>query len=332
MEPKIVKIQRAEFAFITDLHLSAHPPGRRVDDYETAIINKLATVREWTQNRNSICLCGGDVLHIKSPFSKANSNRMLNRVIDLFKGFNTGKVYGIVGNHDIQFDRHDTFDHQPLGILAHAGAYEVLEGSTIFEDPNGLRVEVVPFHYEDDMVLLQRILNTPKRANGVDYRIGMAHAMARPGGAQSHFGNPIIGYDLLEDIDFDVFLWGHDHSHVEDTEVGKCLHIHPGSLARAALASDEVDRDIYAVGLRFVDSESWGILKKPLPTAPLEVAFRVADKDIVKASETTEVKGFVKELGARLGSIATIDAIEVIEELCGTDIPLKDTVTELCEF
>jgi DNA repair exonuclease SbcCD nuclease subunit len=332
VEPKIVKVEQAEFVFVTDLHLSALAPGRRVDDYEEALFVKLKAVQDWAHRRGAICLCGGDVFHIKSPLSKGNSNLMINRAIDLFGGFPSGKVYGIVGNHDIQFDRHDTLDQQPLGILVHAGVYDILQDSVIFKDVNGLQVEVVGFHYEEEMALLQRILGTPSRPEGVDYRIGIAHAMARPGGAQSHFGHPIIGYDLLEDVDFDCILWGHDHSFVEDTEVGKCLHVHPGSLARAALSSDETDREVHAVGLKFRDAEEWGLLKKKLPVTPLEIAFRTQDREILKADESTEVQGFVRDMGQRLGTIATVDALAVLEDLTKDDKQLQELVKDLCDF
>jgi DNA repair exonuclease SbcCD nuclease subunit len=319
------------FTYMTDMHLSAIPPGRRTGDYRGAILKKIETIQEWTNRLNGVCLCGGDVFHIKKPMSKANPKGLITEVIDLFGGFNTGKVWGVVGNHDIEFDRHDTLNNQPLGVLCHAGVYEPIRASEFFTDRDGLVVEVVGFDYADDMTMLDEILAYPPRSEGVDYRIGIAHAMARPGGAQNMFGSPIIGYDLLEDIDFDVFLWGHDHSRVEPTEVGICTHFHPGSLARAALAQDEVERPIMALGLKF-DKAGWGFKERELTVEPLEIAFRTGDKKVLEANKGTEYKAFISQVTTDIGEINVSDPIEIIKELCGDDQELVDLIMQVCDM
>jgi hypothetical protein len=192
-------------------------------------------------------------------------------------------------------------------------------------------VEILGFDTGNELDVLDKILKTPKRDDGVDYRIGMAHAMARPGGVQEMHGHPIIGYDLLEDIDFDCFLWGHDHSRVEPTEVGICTHFHPGSLSRAALSQDEVDRKVTVLGLKFTE-DGWGFKEREVPTTPLEAAFRVADKKIQKANESTEVQGFVSEMSDSIGSIEVSDPRAVIEGLCGDDTKLKELILDVCEL
>jgi len=215
-------------------------------------------------------------------------------------------------------------------VLAAAEAFEILWEPKIFEEA-GVRVEVVPFHTGPELDVLDRILRTPPRAKGVDYRIGIAHAMARPGGVQEMHGQAIIGYDLLEDIDFDVFLWGHDHSRVEPKEVGACTHFHPGSMARAALSGDEVDRPVTLLGLKFT-SEGWGFKETEIPVQPTEVVFRTADKGVEKASEGSEIKGFLQGMQESIGSIEIADPLKILDELCKEDPKLKALVLELCEY
>lgn len=317
-------------SFITDIHLSDRAPGRRMDDYRTAIINKIKVAQEWTNRMGGVCLCGGDVFHIKNPSSLSNSNELINEAIDVFGGFNTGKVYGIVGNHDIQYDRFDTLDNQPLGVLIHAGVYDAMPYQMIVRSKSGLMVEVCGFWYEDELSLLEK-LNSGRPKRLCDYRIGMAHAMARPGGVQEMHGHPIIGYDLLEGIDFDCFLWGHDHSRVEPTEVGNCTHFHPGSLSRAALSQDEVDRPVTILGLKFTE-EGWGFKEREVPTTPLDAAFRTADKKVNRVGDSSEVQGFIQGMSSSIGSIEVSDPRAVIEELCGKDQKLLDICMEVCEL
>jgi predicted phosphodiesterase len=322
------------FTYMTDIHLSALPPGRRVGNYRKSILNKIRFIQEWNNRLGGVCLCGGDFFHIKKPLSRANPKGLINDAIDILSGFNTGKILGVVGNHDVEYDRMDTLDNQPLGVLAHAGVYEILSEPTLFEDKNGLTVEVVPFHSDEDIQVLQNILEMDKalrKTKRPDYRIGIAHAMARPGGAQAMHGQPIIGYNLLEDIDFDAFLWGHDHSRVEPTEVGICTHFHPGSLSRAALSHDEVEQPIMALGLQF-SSEGWGFKEREIPVEALEVAFRTGDKAVQKADESTDYKAFIQDVTSSIGELEVSDPIEIIRSLCAEDPKLESLVMEVCEF
>ena len=317
------------FTFFTDAHFSARPPGRRVGDYQASLMNKLKFIREWTNTKGGSCLFGGDLLHIKTPGSFCNTKSLLRELIEELSSFKDGKLYGVVGNHDVQYDRLDTLKDQPLGVLEAAGVFEILNTNRFHL--GNIDVEVVGFHTGEELDVLQKILDTPKRDEGITYRIGVAHAMARPGGVQDHFGHPVIGYDLLEDIDFDVFLWGHDHSRVEPTEVGSCTHFHPGSMARAALSKEETDRPVTVLGLRFTE-DGWGFREVEIPVEPLKIAFRTADKDISKIQDGTEVQGFLQEVKDSIGTIETQDPLRIIEELCGVDEKLKALVMELAEL
>lgn len=323
-------------AYVTDIHFSDRPPGRRADDYRKAIMGKMRFVKDWLQEQaqahgtsDGVCLCGGDVFHIKSPLSPANSNDLISEVMGLFKSFPNGGLYGIVGNHDLQFDNYSTLPNQPLGVLEAGHAYHILHRPTLFIPQEGPTVEVWPFHYSSDMETLEAILKAGQEPRVGHYRVGIAHGMARPGGAQSMYGHPIIGYDLMEGIDFDLMLWGHDHSYVKTQLVGECYHVHPGSLSRASLSSDETDRDVLVVGFGF--GEDLSISHKKVPCLPLEAAFRVADVGVAKVSNES-AKAVGEEI-TTIGEFQLVDALEVLEELCGEDQALKSLViNDLCEY
>jgi DNA repair exonuclease SbcCD nuclease subunit len=323
------------FTFFTDVHLSDRPPGRRMGNYREEILAKLRFMQEWTNSKNGIGLCGGDVFHSKSPISPSNPTNLITETMDILKGFNHGHVWGIVGNHDVQWDRIETLPNQPLGLLQHGGAYEVMNEPTTFLSNTGFSVQIVPFHFGPEVDVLARILDMDaqlKEGPQPNFRIGMAHAMARKGGAQSLFGHPIIGYDLLEGIGFDAFLWGHDHSFIPPTEIGQCLHLHPGSFARAAFSSDEAERDVLALGLRFESEEAWGVISKKVPSSSLEIAFRTGDIRVRDVEESGEVLEFVRGIGSKLGTIGVVDALKVVEELCSDDPEMNTLIHELCDF
>src|SRR5271157_4014072 len=115
---EVVKLPHARinFVWITDLHMSAIPPGRRGDDYAEAIFDKLRFVRDLTEKLNGICLIGGDVFHNKHPKSPGNSLGLIEESIHLFSSFPFGRVWGAIGNHDLLNDRLDSLPSQPLGI------------------------------------------------------------------------------------------------------------------------------------------------------------------------------------------------------------------------
>lgn len=317
----------------TDWHLSDKPPGRRQDDYRRAILDKIEFVRELTESVQGVALCGADVFHIKNPKSTANSFSLLVETLHALRRFPSQGVWGTVGNHDLSYDNMGTLPSQPLGLLIAAGAYRnLIEAPTIFENRDGsVRVLVEAFPYADGEKTLERLLATGSRPAGVTHRLALVHAYGEPGNGGSMFGERKIGYNEVKDLDFDYFLWGHDHSRHETKTVGNITHVNLGSLARAAFASDEVERPVVAVTLSF---SATGIAYKevPIPVKPLEIAFTVADKGVETVSRSDEITEFFSEMDASLGGIESSDPREVLTQLCPDDKPLLDLVISLCEL
>src|SRR5271165_2364071 len=233
---------KVSFTFTTDLHLSAIPPGRRRDDYATAIFNKIEFQRNITEKIKGIALCGADIFHFKKPDHPGNSVSLIVRGIHTFGRFPSGCIYGWIGNHDLEFDRMDSLSNQPLGILIAAGVYHnLVQDPVLFKNQTGsVGVLVESFPYEHNGVrTLKRILEAPSRPPEANYRIGIVHQYGAPGDRASLWGTPIIGYNELVNCDYDFLLWGHDHSRKETVTIGSTTHINLGSLARAALPTDE---------------------------------------------------------------------------------------------
>jgi DNA repair exonuclease SbcCD nuclease subunit len=317
----------------TDWHLSDKPPGRRQDDYRRAILDKIEFVRKLTEEVKGIALCGADVFHIKNPRSPANSFSLLVETLHALRRFPLQGIWGTVGNHDLSYDSMATLPSQPLGLLIAAGVYRnVIDAPVVFTNRDGtVRVQVESFPYADGETTLKRLLASGTRPDGITYRVALAHAYGCPGNAASLYGERKIGYNELKDLDFDFLLWGHDHSRHETETVGNITHVNLGSLARAAFASDEIERPVVAAVLSFATG---GVKNKEvsIPVKPLEIAFTVADKGVENVSKTDEVTEFFNEMDEAVGGIESSDPREVLMQLCPNDKALLDRVIQLCEL
>jgi DNA repair exonuclease SbcCD nuclease subunit len=331
---KTVKLQhdRVNFVYSTDWHTSTQPPGRRQDDYQTAILAKITFIRDLTIRLKGVALCGGDVFHVKNPKSQANGFGLLFPLLQLLRQF---PVYGSIGNHDLSMDRMDSLPTQPLGILVAAGVYHNLNDESVLfvNKDETVKVSVETFPYEHGAETLERLLKTGSRPEGVTHRIGIVHAYGEPGNGGSMFGEPKIGYNQIQHLDFDFLLWGHDHSRKETVEVGNITHINLGALARAAYDYDEIDRPVVATVLSFAED---GIRLKEveIPVTPLNIAFKTADKPVTDVVKSDELKEFFNAMDEQIGEVGDeSDPGKILNLLCPSDEPELLTLTkELCEI
>lgn len=338
---KTIKLQsdKVNFIFSADWHLSAVPPGRRADDYQQAILNKLAFLLELTNKVQGICLCGGDVFHIKGAKSPANSLNMLIEVLHCLRLFPEGKVFGTVGNHDLGYgERMDSLSGQPLGLLMAAGAYfDLSEDQVIFCNniPGSghlglpsIRVMVESFPYGSAEDTLRRILAS-KHHPDATHRVGIVHAYGQPGKGGTLWGEQTIGYDQIAGTDFDFLLWGHDHGRIETEKVGNVTNVHPGSLARAALDTDEKERPVSCAILSFAD-DGIRYKEKEIPVKPLEAVFISADRGVRATDRSKDMKDFLARMDEAVGSVEASDPAEALRMLCPDDPKLLGLAKESC--
>ena len=325
---------RVNLVWTTDWHFSDVPPGRRRDDYRRALLEKLSFVRTVTEKLHGAALCGGDVFHHKKPSHLGNSLRLIIELITALRHFPQERVFGSVGNHDISFDRMDSLPRQPLGLLIEVGAYHNLNREPVIftNQDESVKVSVETFPYAEGEETIQNILSAGPRMPGIQHRVGIVHAYGHPGNAADMFGTRTIGYNELEGSDFDVLLWGHDHSRHGVDEVGKTTHINLGSMARAAFQYDELDRPVVAAIMSFQPDGSWQYGEKPIPVKPLEQVFAAADKGMEIVAKSEEITNFFAEMDEAVSGIEVNDPREVIKELCKDDPKLESLILELCDL
>ena len=101
---------------VNDPHLADRPPSMRVEGYADHILAKLQFT---TTIESDIVIFSGDVCNLKAP--TRTSHALVQRMCDIIRAYNR-PVYIVVGNHDMQHDRLESLEKQPLGVLFKAGA------------------------------------------------------------------------------------------------------------------------------------------------------------------------------------------------------------------
>lgn len=335
MNRRVIRLEwpNVNFVYTTDWHLTDVPPGKRRDDYRSAILNKICFQSALAKKVNGVGLCGGDVFHVKHPRSRANSHGLVEEIVTTLKTFPLEQVFGTVGNHDIQYDRLDTLPNQPLGVVIASGAYHNLaEQPVLFTNNDGsVSVLVESVGYCGTINTLEWLKNSGPRPEGVNYRVGIVHAYGKAGDRTNLYTEPVIGYNELADLDYDVLLWGHDHSRKETETVGNVTHVNLGSLARAAFSTDEVDRPVCATILSF-GADGIKMKEKHVPVQTLEVAFVAADKPIEQVRKQEAVTNFFNAMDEAVEGIESSDPREVLIQLCADNKSVQDLAIELCEL
>lgn len=324
--------------FVTDAHTAAIPMGRRQATYLEEILGKFEFTRKITEKIGGVCLNGGDVFHWQDPQTRMNPHSLTQKLIRCFGQFPLGRHFGGIGNHDLTADRMDSLPKQPLGVLIAAGVYHDLTAeSVIFQNQDGsvrVQVDACPY-FKSDLEALAHVMQAPPRemvsGKAADYRILIMHQYGNPGDKASMHGSPAIGFNQMIGCDYDVVLWGHDHSRCGRIVAGDTVHIRLGSLSRASLDSDQVDRPV-AIAILSCTPDRIRFQEKTVPVLPLEVAFTEAARSVEKVGKSADVLEFFSVVDQQIATItATSSAREVIQSLCpeGEEV-VRDKVYELC--
>jgi hypothetical protein len=82
--------------FVGDPHAWSRNPGRRMDKYTDAVLNKLAAAVKIANEQNLLMVCLGDLMHEAGDHDLA----MLSRMVEIFKRLERPMLCA-VGNHDL---------------------------------------------------------------------------------------------------------------------------------------------------------------------------------------------------------------------------------------
>lgn len=118
-----------KFMVVGDVHLTdpKSSPSVRSESYTEDILAKLDFVAETAADQEcAAILILGDLFHLKAP--SRNSHWLVQRTHEVL----TSKKIPVIvvpGNHDLQHDRLDSLESQPLGALGRMEGIEILDGA-----------------------------------------------------------------------------------------------------------------------------------------------------------------------------------------------------------
>ena len=230
----------AKILFAGDPHLNYQTPQSRKDVYPQTILEKIKEVAKIANEQNvdeTIFL--GDMFHQRyQPYS------YMMKCFLAFKEFK--KVpYSIIGNHDVIYERMDTFDESPLNFLFMTGVVKHLE------------------QLEYDNVLIKAFdYTSPITVNETKdkYTVCVAH---------QYYNTPLYKFYIKPEdalnLGYQAYVLGHDHTVYDDIVNDKFRIIRPGSLSRGTAHSSNLIRDIYAVIFDTVTKEFTRVTVPEIP-------------------------------------------------------------------
>ena len=203
------------------MRLNYQTPSSRKDIYPQTILEKIKAVANIANTQDiDVTIFLGDMFHQRyQPYS------YMMKCFLAFKEFNE-PPYSLIGNHDVIFERIDTFEESPLNFLFMTGVVKHLTPLEIDD------VVIKPFDYTTPI--------TPNDTN--KYTICVAH---------QYYNVPLYKHYIKPEealsLGYQAYVLGHDHTVYDDVSNDKFTVIRPGSLSRGTAHSSNLMRDIYAV-------------------------------------------------------------------------------------
>lgn len=297
-----------------DLHLSDRPPSLRTETYAQDVLTKV----EWVSKAAARLHCdvliqAGDVFHIKSP--SRTSHWLVQQAADALRAGGL-PVLIVPGNHDMQHDRLDSLERQPLGALAKMRGIDLLVG----RHPD-LPVTGIPFlQFWTD---LSTWLKAYDRST-----LLVTHAPIMPPGTTVPY-DVIPAEDWADMMGEGAVAYGHIHDNHGTYSVGDVLFSNQGALSRGSLHEATLKREP-AVAVWDASDRTFTRVEVPHKSA-VEV-FRLSEKavedertlrldDFLESVESTSLKHLtVEEVLARLEMMSVPDETlkevrEIIEDV-----------------
>lgn len=308
--------------WVGDPHFTPRVPSGRIDDFLQTVTNKYMQVVA-VANEHKVNMVGflGDMFHHKGQHD--NPVYFLNYLKSLLFLIEADK-YGIVGNHDILYDRIETLHTMPLNnlFLSHALRHLKINSWLINDQghyappPEEPRVAMVGFDWGVPSQQIQEYQFSHYAPQ--DVRVACIHAFISglPSSVPDfyHKTDIIHNVNALLESPFDVFFVGHDHRYFYEKipYKGKDKHfISVGSLVRMSSHESTKKRIPCVVMMDVKSRDDITFEKYPLHIRPPEEVFTSA-KALKKKVEGS-VEDFVSSL--RLKAMNTSEPHTILDGL-----------------
>lgn len=266
------------FIVLNDLHLADNPPAGRKEGYCDQLFDKLHGIARICDKATvNAVLLTGDIFHVKVP--NRNSHHLVQRCIDMFgnefhNALGGSFIYGVAGNHDLNESGLFSLDRQPLGVLAKAGALNLIDDEYGLRLPgsasNQVSAHVFARPYssmEVDPEYYRLSDHEVELAEHADYSIMIAHGSLLPPGEERHPNQPVLNVDK---IDFggpvDMLFSGHLHENLGMVDMPQGgIFANYGSLSRVARSADMLHPEFERCFLMVTIPDVGDVQFEPIP-------------------------------------------------------------------
>jgi 3',5'-cyclic AMP phosphodiesterase CpdA len=305
---------------VGDVHLADKAPSSRTSDYTKQILAKIYFAAEQAYENSCPLVFAGDVFHIKA--ASKNSHRLVQAVHTALAGIET---YIVPGNHDLEGDRLDSLEKQPLGALARMQGVHLLMGECF---PELSQIVSVPYLTEFDGGDWKEALKPwEEQIGGADLLVTHAPIFP-PGQAPGVYASidPQEWASVMDDLGISNTYYGHIHDYHGTYEVNGHTFCNQGALSRGSLHESSVSREpavTYWDGSRFS--------RIAVPALPASEVF-LFDQAEIKAENKESAKAFADALGQTTLTALTLEEVLSTIRLTTPDAAVLRQVEECLEL
>lgn len=321
----------SRFLVIGDVHLSDRPPSIRTASYADDVLAKLAWCVAWAAaNGCTAIFLAGDLLHIKSP--SRTSHALVQRIHEVLTASDL-PVFVVPGNHDMQHDRIESLDSQPLGALCRMRGVEMLIG-----EHDTLPVFGLPYladwgdALESWMKRYQAWAGTWALDEG-EFPLMVTHAPIFPHGIAPLY-DYIDALQWAEMMGVGACYYGHiheSHGYYQPDKATPVLMGNVGAISRGSLHEETLKRrpavTVFDSAKPFPDL--FGQVE--VPHRPVDEVFALAVRRAEKA-EQARLTDFLDGLGDEAVAVTSLEAVMAHVGSLELSTSTREVVKELVEW
>lgn len=287
---------------VSDVHLSPRTPSSRKDDYSESILNKVKGLSKLGKD-----LGVSDIIFLGDLFNtKHMTLPYFIKCFQVFKDLQEDfKLHLIVGNHDIYYNNDATMEDSPIQLLLDSGVFT----------NDTFSLGKTTFHLFNYTTPVQEV---PKVENKDTFNILVGHYFYNLGFDDVEH---TITKDLAEELGYDSYLLGHDHTVYDEVKQKTYIVHRPGSLTRTSSSIGQVVRD--EIDVLVVDTETTKISYHSIyDVVPSKDVFK--ESNLISKVTMHDIDESLKELLSSLDFDNSSDIIETLES-----IDMSDEVSEV---
>ena len=251
------------------LHYSLKQPIMRTENYGELILNKLKWILDFANDKKAMLLFTGDLFHRKYGVTFKEVNMLMETIGD-------NKIYGILGNHDVQGYYAMNTDVLPIGVLIKAKKFIPMPEHTYFMF-DGVAITGKHYCINYDVPETYDVM-----VKDCDYHIHLTHGMLT---------NKKTPYDSVSvnqvEVNADILVNGHNHGFWQDEE-RKIINI--GSIARVAMDNNEINKQ---PKILYIEGKKTSFIDVPIEK---DVWLSEVKRETLDADEVEKFAKSIKEM------------------------------------